>query len=455
MPSGILPRWVPIRWRLAGGSSVLTLAILVCFAAGMGKILTDRLNGDFERQTSDAARTLAANLAVTAGPTGYRVGGIAIDDFAASQRAHIRILDLSGNVIDETIGAPDFGLLPVGAAHVGGYRVQSAEVPVLPAGRAVVEYARSSADLERTVGRVWLLLAIGVIGGALLALVFGLAVARRGLRPVTDLTRAARDIERTSDAGREIPIPDADDEVRVLAQTLRSMLASLDRAQADTARALERQTRFVADASHELRTPLTAVIANLEMVDGTEGADDLEAAAAALRSALRMEALVGDLLLLARGDAEIGSVREELDLAELTVQSVDELRVLATGRRLGVDVCPAIVTGDSEAIRRAVRNLVANALTHTPDGVPIDVTLRIEGDRALLEVDDGGPGIPADQRSTIFQRFVRGGGDAGAGTGLGLAIVDAVASAHGGAIEVGESPLGGARFTLTLPLAQA
>ena len=146
-------------------------------------------------------------------------------------------------------------------------------------------------------------LAFGVLGGALLALLAGLATARRAMEPIAELTAAARRIERSRDPSERLPHPEADDEVAELARTLEAMLASLDAARAETEAALARQREFVADASHELRTPLTSVLANLELLEEELEGEQREAAASALRSSRRMRRLVADLLLLARADA--------------------------------------------------------------------------------------------------------------------------------------------------------
>ena len=157
--------------------------------------------------------------------------------------------------------------------------------------------------MQATANRVKLFLGLGVLGGAALALLAGLATARRAMEPIAELTDAAREIERTRDPSLQIPRPEADDEVAELATTLESMLHALDEARTETEATLARQREFVADASHELRTPLTSVLANLELLEETLHGEHREAAASALRSSRRMRRLVADLLLLARADA--------------------------------------------------------------------------------------------------------------------------------------------------------
>ena len=145
-------------------------------------------------------------------------------------------------------------------------------------------------------------LAGGVLGGTILALLAGLLVAQRAMRPIAELADVAREIERTRDPTLRIPHPEAEDEVAELARTLEAMLGALDAARSESEAALVRQREFVADASHELRTPLTSVLANLELLADELDGEQADSAKSALRSTRRMRRLVADLLLLARAD---------------------------------------------------------------------------------------------------------------------------------------------------------
>lgn len=444
---------IPIRWRLAGTSAILTLLILLASSVAVGGLLSARIRDDFVRDTRDAARTLATDLVVSASPNGYRLSGISINDFAASQRARIRVLDLSGNVIEQTPGAPDLGLVAQGASEVKEFRLQTEVVPVRPEGHAVLQYARPTAELDRTLARVRLFLGLGVIGGSLLALGAGLTLARRAMRPIDDLTSAAREVEASADPGRTVPVPPAEDEVRKLALTLQSMLAALDREKERTEAALARQREFVADASHELRTPLTALIANLDVVADEVDAQAAESVDAARRSTRRMKKLVEDLLLLARSDSRTGR-SERVDLRALVEEACGEVEPLLGSRRISTRLSPALVSGDASQLGQAVVNLVANAVIHTPEGTTVNVSLHEDAGKAHLTVEDDGPGIPEGLGPSVFDRFVRGGGETSGSSGLGLSIVKAVAAAHGGEVSFVAVKPHGARFELDLPVLQ-
>jgi two-component system OmpR family sensor kinase len=166
--------------------------------------------------------------------------------------------------------------------------------------------------------------------------------------------------------------------------------------------------------------------------------------------------LIEDLLALARLDREIGVSRERVDLAALAVDITEDLRV-GTGREMScAKQTPVIVDGDPVWLRQAIENLINNSVSHAGSSLPIEVKVWLSGAEAQLAVIDHGPGIPAEERERVFDRFARP--DAGrdrshGGAGLGLAIAKEVVLSHGGEIVATETPGGGATFTLSLPAA--
>jgi signal transduction histidine kinase len=269
---------------------------------------------------------------------------------------------------------------------------------------------------------------------------------------VVRLTEAAREIERTRDPSRQMPHPEANDEVAELARTLEDMLGALDGARRQIEDMLDRQREFVADASHELRTPLTSVLANLELLAEELDGEQADSAQAALRATRRMRRLVGDLLLLARADAKRTPPQRPTDLAEVVTDAAAELGPLADAHELSIAVEPAVVPGVRDDLHRLVLNLLENAVQHTPPGTHISATTRSDGLMATLVVEDDGPGIDPALERRVFERFVRGSGDGGRGSGLGLAIVDAVATSHGGTVALARPERGsGTRFVVQLP----
>jgi signal transduction histidine kinase len=428
------------------------------FALVVGSLTVHRIRSDFNREAAASATNLAALLQVSVtgnDSEGFRLRVVNppdLNSFARSEHAAIRILTASGTVIASTRGTPNLGV--ANEANVHGYRVYSRLValgaPI--GGTIVVQYGRPLSEVQASIARVELFLVLGVFGGAALALLAGITIARRAMAPIASLTRTAEEIARTRDASRTVPEPAADDEVAELARTLGGMLRELDVAHSETEAMLERQRQFVADASHELRTPLTSVLANLELLAESLRGEEADAARSALRSSRRMRRLVADLLLLARTDVGRIVRRERCDLAQIVVEAAAELGPVSGEHEISLDVEPVVVEASRDELHRLAINLIENAVRHTPPGTEIRVSVH---PGAVLIVEDDGPGIPAKLGSTLFERFVRGAGDRGGSFGLGLAIVRAVAESHGGSVEISATHPGaerpGARFTVRLP----
>jgi two-component system, OmpR family, sensor kinase len=452
---------ISIRWRLAVVSAALTFVILAMFAVVIGQVTASRVRSDFNNQVAAAVDDLSDRFSfhVVENGNGLGLDGPDINLYAASTGAVIRVLTRDGRLLDRTTRAPNFGILLGRTAETGGYRVETRvrNVPISHAQRpfvapVIVQYGRQTSVVEATVGRIRLFLAGGVLGGTLLALLGGLIVGRRAMAPIATLTAGARHIAETRDPGDALPQSPADDEIAELGRTLQDMLDGLEASRNETQEALQRQRQFVADASHELRTPLTSILANLELLTEILDGERRETAESALRSSQRMRRLVGDLLLLARADANRTQPRSPTDLAQVLVDAAAELGPLADSHHLSVDARPAIVDGSRDELHRLALNLMENAVRHTPPSSRVHATVGRRGDEAVLVVEDDGPGVPESLRPHVFERFVRGEGDRGSSSGLGLSIVRAVAESHGGRVDL-EDAMPGARFVVHIPLA--
>lgn len=270
----------------------------------------------------------------------------------------------------------------------------------------------------------------------------------RAVGPIERVRSVAGDIE-ASDLGRRIALTHGPTEVVALADAFDAMLERLEHA-------ADAQRRLVEETSHELRTPLAVLVTNADVVlshpEPTE-ADYRRAIERSAAAAARLRTTVDELLVDARGRARVVD-RRPTDLVALVRDVVDEARVLAAAGDVGIDlVAPASATGavDAPTVRRAVANLVDNAVRHAPAGTTVEVVVRLDGTHLAVAVTDEGPGVARDQQERIFQRFVDGGTEA-SGSGLGLAIARHVAVAHGGGVAV-RSPAAsgrGAEFTLTV-----
>lgn len=305
------------------------------------------------------------------------------------------------------------------------------------------QFIRPLGEVNSTLGRLRVGLALAALAGIGLAAFLGRLAARTAVRPVTRLTETAEDVARTGDLSRRIEAR-GDDELARLAGSFNAMLAGLE----ESRRA---QRQLVADASHELRTPLTSLRTNLEVLgqpNGLTTRDRERLRADVLAQLTELTELVGDLMELARADEPQALQREDLRLDELLAHAVERARRHAPGVEFGMELQPSIVSADRARLDRAVGNLLDNAAKWSPPGSRVDV--RVGGGE--ITVRDHGPGIAPEDLPHVFDRFYRAasarGGD---GSGLGLAIVRRAAEAHGGHVSAEAAPGGGALLRLSLP----
>ncbi|HEX6452034.1 MAG TPA: HAMP domain-containing sensor histidine kinase [Trebonia sp.] len=357
------------------------------------------------------------------------------------------------------------------------------------------------------------LVTVELIMGAAIVVVLTavtVGVVRANLRPLDDIEMTAGQIAK-GHLNHRIPERDPRTEIGSLGHSLNAMLAQIEtafhaREKSEQAAhdSEERMRRFIADASHELRTPLTTIRGFAEyyrqrggLSSGTDNGDspatadspaglgraDIDRIMQRLESeAARMGLLVEDLLQLARLDQQRPLDLAPADLLTLSADAVQDARIVAPDRPVDLVIgrgAAFIVEGDEQRLRQVIGNLVGNAITHTPDGTPVRVKLSAgsmvppvpassSGDGAagndaaqeevpavVLDVEDDGPGMTAEQSRRVFERFYRADAArnrASGGTGLGLAIVAGLVAAHGGTVSVKSAPGEGADFQVKLPL---
>lgn len=328
---------------------------------------------------------------------------------------------------------------------------------------AAFEQAVNSRALEQL--RTYTFAALAVLFAASLAV--GWLVSGRVLRPIGRIASVARDIQAT-DLSRRISLDGPDDELKRLADTFDQMLGRIDDA-------FESQRRFIQEASHELRNPLAVIRTNVDVAlgDPDSSPEDLRRAAEVVAgSAARMSTLVDDLVVYARHGTR-PERHEPVDLRRLAAELAGEFAAPAEARRLRVVNAagagpPLPVLGDGPALRRAVANLLANAVRLAPEGSAVTVAAGADGGLAWISVADEGPGIaPSDQR-LVFQRFWQRRSEPEPGSagpapaparpdpersGLGLTIVRQIAESHGGSVELTSAPGAGSTFVIRLPAA--
>jgi two-component system OmpR family sensor kinase len=347
-----------------------------------------------------------------------------------------------------------------------------------------------------------------LIIGAIIVCILALAivmVVRASLRPLVDIEETAGEIA-AGHLNQRVPERDPRTEIGSLGRSLNTMLSQIETAfhaqeasEVAAHQSEDRMRRFIADASHELRTPVTAIRGFAEYYrqrgglvrhwdrDQQEHAGAADSAAAAItaeagltprdldrimvrveKEAARMGLLVEDLLLLARLDKQRPLARQPVDLLSLAADAVGDARLLAPARTIDLSVQPGaafLVIGDEPRLRQVIGNLMSNALTHTPDGTAIEVSVSSgtldpqAGDHTpavILDVTDQGPGMTQEQARRVFERFYRADQArtrATGGSGLGLAIVRALVVAQGGVASLRTAEGRGATFRIALPLA--
>lgn len=308
--------------------------------------------------------------------------------------------------------------------------------------------AADAADLRRLA----LTLAGSALAIAALGLLGGWWIASRAIRPIEDISAAAARIS-TGDLTQRIATADQSSELGSLAQVLNSTFARLEAAFAQ-------QVRFTSDAAHELRTPVSVILTQAQTTLNRERSPEeyRESISTTQRAARRMRALIESLLELARLDAgKHGLKPVACDLADLAAEAADLLAPLVAERRVTLtrELEPASCRVDPARFGQVATNLVTNAIQHGKLDGAVTVRTRREGDAAILEVTDNGPGISEKDLPHIFERFYRGdpsrtGGAKGRG-GLGLSISKAIVEAHRGTISAESLPGGGARFVVRMP----
>jgi two-component system, OmpR family, sensor kinase len=305
-------------------------------------------------------------------------------------------------------------------------------------GPSISPIGDAQSDVEKT---------LLVVGGATLvaALLAGYLLAARTASPLRHFAQTASEIDAGDLTPRLESAPGDAAELRILAEAFNNMLGRLDQAFA-------RQRQFVSDASHELRSPLTAIRGQLEVLARQQHPSELEVRrveAVALRELGRVERLVEDMLSLARLDEGVGPALQEVSAASFLCELAE---AQSGGAQLG-NLAEGTIALDPDLIAQVVRNLLDNAHRYAGDGQVL-LSARRAGSSLIVSVDDGGPGIPLEDRERVFDRFHRreaARDRASGGSGLGLGIARAIVVAHGGRIWVDDSPAGGARVSFSLP----
>jgi two-component system, OmpR family, sensor kinase len=464
----MIGRGVPLRVGLVAATLVLVACGLLASGIAVTSILRHSLTNRVDQTLLDASRSWAQEPRrlpppPIEGPNPARPP----TDF------YVRGIDPNGRIwmaVNDRAAEPllpadnDVGPVPVTVGSIEHSDVQWRAMTVRGLGGELTTVAIDLSDVQSTV-RALIYAQVGIGMAVLLVLgVVGYAVVHRSLRPLVEVEQTAAAIA-AGQLDRRVPQRDPRTEVGRLSLALNGMLAQIQRAVASSessaahARSSEdRMRRFITDASHELRTPLTTIRGFAELYR-QGAAKDVEMLMSRIESeSSRMGLLVEDLLLLARLDAQRPLERHRVDLLALAADAVHDAQSIAPKRRITMEVFDGPgtpeVLGDEARLRQVLSNLVANALQHTPESAGVTVRVGTDGDNAVLEVCDEGPGMTAEDAQRIFERFYRTDSSrarASGGTGLGLSIVDSLVYAHGGTVSVTTAPGHGCQFKVNLP----
>ena len=474
---------VGLRWRLAGWVALVTLLCTgIAFVATYGGTGT-QLRRQIDDELAGYAKGLTHGLSRAGGATAARARAEAAEyvgdqSFAASSTVlFVRIPGtvtvtnrpelfsdtatpdngetvveqerenvLSHRLLTQPVGYSTLSLPDVGDLRLLKRRVRLRDGALVTVG--VGEPLGAVSHAQASVARAFVLAGGLALAGALLA---AFLIGTRVSRPLRRMAAVAARVD-AGDLHPRIHDPGSNaHEVSVLSDAFNHMLDRLTDAFA-------RQRAFVADASHELRTPLTVIRGQLEVLAAqpSPAGEEVRRVEGLVQAEIaRISRLVDDLLLLAKSEQTQFLRIEPIDVRPFVEQLWDGASVLAARRFELGEVPDGTLRADPDRLAQALRNLIANAIEHTAQGDGL-VRMRIEqprGGRLGFVVEDDGPGIPAEQRELIFDRFHRTDAArdrASGGTGLGLAIVRAIALAHGGDVSAARSPEGGARIELTI-----
>jgi len=380
------------------------------------------------------------------------------------ERPWLQVLDDKGDILYRDEGAPEIPFMSSDLQNLPDDTIVSiptADVPLRVLSRrgqiqskpVVIQVARSEADMRKQVRDVALILLLGLPVAVALAGLGGYTVARRALAPVERMTDRARTITAERLAER-LPVSNPDNEMGRLATVINGTLARLEES-------FEQMRRFTADVSHELRTPLTAIrsVGEVGLRGGRRDEGEYRAIIGSMLEEVdRLAGLVDRLLTLSRAETgEARLSRESIDLKALADSIVNDLAVLAEekGQTVVVEAagCPRAMA-DRLMLRQALLNLVDNAIKFGPAGSGIVIRVSDSRDRAVIDVIDHGPGVPAAARDRIFDRFYRASGsEQASGTGLGLSIAKSAVDANGGTLTLEKSDASGSTFRITVPAA--
>ena len=417
--------------------------------AGADKVHPDRTQGALLAPGQAAGTLVIVNSLTGGAPTAGILGNGGVSYVPASQLGTIPTVTMNQPFMLHTAALGEFRALQVQA----------------PTGETFI-VALPTSEVNAATTQLLVVIVLVTLLGLAVTIVAGRYLIRFELKPLERVAATAQAVSELELDKGEVSLAervseedtDPRTEVGRVGLAVNTMLDHVDQALTARQASEEKVRQFVADASHELRTPLASIRGYSELTrrSGEKLSEPMTHALSRIESeAIRMTSLVEDLLLLARLDEGRELVHGEVDLTRVVIDCVADAQVAGPDHtwKLHLPDESVSIVGDQARLHQVIANLLANARIHAPAGSTVDVSLATENGRALIKVRDNGPGIPAAQRKTLFERFTRGDSSrtrATGSTGLGLAIVQAVVQSHGGKVLV-TSRKGRTEFVVSLP----
>ncbi|MBZ5633859.1 MAG: HAMP domain-containing protein [Acidobacteriia bacterium] len=442
--------------RLTAWYAAVLLAGLALFGAGIWLLLENRLMAGVDESLAQEIAGLQTVFQIEGPESDAKQLRVELAEFTREipDGSLIQLRDSSGALLLPLDSEPIFEKVAAGYGAVArkGRTLRLYTADIRYGGQTYTATVGASLDRVQSIVRDFRNLLFATAPGVLLiACLGGYWLSRRALRPVDEITHAARSISVTS-LSKRLPVPRTGDEIQRLSEAWNDLLVRLEKA-------VGRIHQFTADASHELRTPVALIRSTAELMLRRERTPE-EYRRALLdieREADRMTDLTGSLLELAREDVGGHAIPlRSIDLNTVVQQVVELSAPLAEEKgvelRASLVAKPAVARANDAGIRRLLLILIDNALKHTPAAGKVNVSTAVSDRAIVLAVEDSGSGIDPDALPHIFERFYRASESRnGGGAGLGLSIAQTIARAHGSSVEVHSSPGAGSRFEITLP----
>jgi two-component system heavy metal sensor histidine kinase CusS len=442
--------------RLTVWYAIVLLAGLALFGAGIWLLLENRLMAGVDESLAQEIVGLQTVFQIEGPESDAKQLQVELAEFTREipDGSLIQLRDNSGRVLLPADGQPLFEKAAPGYGTLArkGRTLRMFTADIRYEGQTYTATVGASLERVQSIVRDFRNLLFATAPGVLLiACLGGYWLSRRALRPVDEITHAARSIGLTS-LSQRLPVVYTGDEIQRLSEAWNDLLGRLEKA-------VGRIHQFTADASHELRTPVALIRSTADLMLRRERTPDeyRRALQDIEREADRMTGLTGSLLELARQDSGGYALPlRSIDLNVVVQQVVEQIAPFAAEKGVELHASllakPAVARVNDAGIRRLLLILIDNALKYTPSTGVVSVSTTESGRAVVLAVEDSGSGIDPDALPHIFERFYRASESRnGGGAGLGLSIAQTIARAHGSTVEVRSSPGAGSRFEITLP----